>query len=144
MKNVYQLIAFLFSIAGTLFSGYYSYVKMTTEGCPFNESCPIFLGYPACYTGFIIFCACLLLSTTIYILGQFYLTNALITISLIGVIFSGFYAYQDIFYPNCPLGECNYTLLLPTCVYGFIFFIVVFMATVFDYGKYTKYRMHQK
>ena len=43
------------SIAGLLFSGYLSSYRFFSDTCAFNEPCPYFLGYPACYYGFAMF-----------------------------------------------------------------------------------------
>jgi hypothetical protein len=54
------VILFFLALAGLLFSGYLSTVKFFSDTCAFNESCPLFLGYPACFYGFamylIMFC----------------------------------------------------------------------------------------
>ena len=51
----YRRAAFILSLLGVLFSGYLSGIKFFTSTCAFNESCPIFLGLPACYFGFALF-----------------------------------------------------------------------------------------
>ena len=43
---------FSLGLAGILFSGYLSAIKFFSATCAFNEPCPYFLGYPACYFGF--------------------------------------------------------------------------------------------
>ncbi len=62
MNNTYfKTIAYL-ALAGTLFAGYLSFMKLLTSTCAFNESCPYFLGYPACWYGFGMFLIMLVLS----------------------------------------------------------------------------------
>ena len=48
-KNYLRITLGLAS-GGTAFSGYLSAVRLLTGSCAFNESCPFFLGYPACWT----------------------------------------------------------------------------------------------
>jgi hypothetical protein len=49
--------------------------------------------------------------------------------SIIGVLFSGNYAYQEVFNPIC--GDlCIYQLGLPTCIYGFIVFLAVLFFVI--------------
>ena len=48
--------------AGTAFVGYLSYERATSGLCAFSESCPLLLGQPACYVGFALFAAALLVS----------------------------------------------------------------------------------
>ena len=55
MKTAYKKAALLLTLAGVLFSGYLSGVKFISDTCAFNEGCPYFLGYPACYYGFLMF-----------------------------------------------------------------------------------------
>src|ERR1019366_10609833 len=51
MKSL-VVILFILASAGLLFSGYLSAVNLFSHTCAFNESCPFFLGYPACFYGF--------------------------------------------------------------------------------------------
>jgi hypothetical protein len=51
MKALIVILLALAS-AGLLFSGYLSAVNLFSGTCAFNETCPYFLGYPACWYGF--------------------------------------------------------------------------------------------
>src|SRR5690242_5011985 len=60
--RTYLRVATILGAAGTAFAGYLSVTRMTSGVCAFNELCPFFLGYPACYTGFVLFAAAFLIS----------------------------------------------------------------------------------
>ena len=51
-------------------------------------------------------------------------------ISLAGMLFSGYLSYSELFLGVCALGEgCKFLLGLPSCVYGFIMYLAVFIVT---------------
>ena len=128
----------IFSLAGTIFAGYYSLARLFSETCPFNESCPFVLGYPACYFGAIIFLALLVLSILIAF-GKAKKKEGLLTatfwVSIAGVIYSFYLSIIDLFFTTCLGGTCTYTLLLPTCVYGLIFYAGILVFTIFSMKK---------
>jgi len=111
-------------LVGTIFSGYYSLTKLFTQNCLFNESCPIVFGSPACYWGAIIFIALLVLSSLLMFGNKSKrgLVNAVFWVSLAGVLYGGYLTIIEMFYSSCIGGTCTYTLLLPTCLYGTIFY----------------------
>jgi hypothetical protein len=59
MKNtsirIYAILTL--AIAGAIFSGYLSAVKLFSAACALTVPCPLFLGQPACYFGFAMFVA---------------------------------------------------------------------------------------
>lgn len=117
---------FLIGIGGLLFSGYLSAVKLFTETCAFNESCPYFLGYPACYYGFVMY-----LIITIFaglhvahkIDGK-KANEIILFISFLGILFAGYFTVGEL-----PLlfsaGLSAYVLGLPTCALGLIFYLIL-------------------
>lgn len=113
----------LLSLAGILFSGYLSFNKIFNGICPLNEGCPTFLGYPACYFGFGFFSILLILS----LLKQ---VKPLRIVSALAIIFAAYSTYIDLAFPNCPGGQCQYSLLLPTCIYGLIIYIGIFIFSL--------------
>lgn len=123
-KNVVAL--FVLSVAGLLFSGYLSGVKFFTDTCAFNEGCPYFLGYPACYFGFALFLALTVISFRV-ITSRMYDRAGfkwMEIIGIIGVLFAGYFTVQEL-----PLllrdGVRAYVLGLPTCALGLIFYILI-------------------
>jgi len=46
-------------------------------------------------------------------------------ISVIGVLFSGYLSYSELFKKTCPLGTCTNVIGIPACVYGFFMFLVI-------------------
>lgn len=124
-------IIFGISVAGLLFSGYLGGSKLITGTCAFNESCPIFLGYPACYFGFIMY-----LLITIYAglllwgKGESWSPlNAILGVSSLGILFAGYFTLGEL-----PVlfqqGLGAYVLGLPTCALGFVMYIALVVLTV--------------
>lgn len=120
----------IFSIIGVLFSGYLTISKLVLGVCPLKESCPYLFGYPVCIYGLIMFTILMISSFTLaYINNKDKLALALLKyVSILGILFSAYYAYQELFMLTCP-GGCVYALGLPTCVYGlFMYMIVAILA----------------
>lgn len=81
------------SVAGLTFASYLSGIKLFTSTCAFGESCPYFLGYPACYYGFVLF---LLLTAFSYSLSFGYfsrpiMVRAIRVTSALGILFAGYF-----------------------------------------------------
>ena|SRR3989344_183389 len=123
---------FIFSVAGLLFAGYLSGIKFFSGSCALGESCPYFMGYPACYFGFIMYASLTVLSG-LMLWKKIKLTQALsgITIvSFLGILFAGYFTLQEL-----PVlfeqGLSAYVLGLPTCALGLIFYITIFKLSIF-------------
>ena len=119
----HSLWLFILAIAGTLFSGYMSATKLISQACPFSEPCAYFLGLPACYYGFFMFAALLVLSAVQLFKKKTLLTQILL-VSAAGILFSAYYSTSELV--KCA-GNCHYSLGLPTCAYGLVFYIAVFV-----------------
>jgi uncharacterized membrane protein len=118
------------TLLGTLFSGYLSATKLFTKICAFNEPCPYFLGHPACFYGFGLFLIMLIVSILAF-------SNAikaasakitLLVVSALGVLFSGQWAIPELRDFVLSLNHTYYTLGLSTCIYGFVFFLIIFIV----------------
>jgi len=130
-KKKLQRSIFVLSIAGLLFSGYLSGIKFFSGTCSFNETCPYVLGYPACYYGFFMFLV-LFGSSLLMILKKYkenILHKTIWGVSLAGILFAGFLSIQELFFSSCPEGGCNYGLGLPTCAYGFVVYVTIFVLS---------------
>lgn len=123
-------IIFIFSLIGLLFSGYLSFAKFFSKKCVLGEGCSIFLGYPTCYYGFLFFLIIFILSILLINNNKESYKKTLLYVSIIAVIFALYFSIIDIFYPVCPGGKCSYTLLIPSCVYGLIFYIVILVYSI--------------
>lgn len=128
----YFRVAFVLALLGVLFSGYLSAVKLFTSTCAFNESCPYFLGYPACWYGFAMF---LTMFITVLVArlrpsaGRTAL-NVITAISALGILFAGRFAWIEI--AKLAAGaRSGYALGMPTCVYGLVFYIAIFVLSLF-------------
>lgn len=115
------------SLGGVLFAGYLSSVKFFSETCAFGESCPYFWGYPACYYGFVMYCALFLFSLgrEVGYVGSTRANDAILGISGLGILFSGYFTVLEL-----PLlfaeGLGAYMTGLPTCAMGLIMYIAIF------------------
>jgi hypothetical protein len=127
MKKILLVLSF----AGLIFSGYMSSVKFFSQSCAFGETCPYFLGLPACYYGFgmyvIITILVLWLALTRYNGNR--LLNYIISISAIGVIFAGSFTIDELplLFEN---GVSAYLLGLPTCTWGLLFYIAILVVAI--------------
>jgi uncharacterized membrane protein len=128
-KYIYTL--FGLSLLGTVFSGYLSGVKFFTKTCAFGEGCPLFLGYPACYFGFLLFFTLLV----VIVLGVFQkvaykkVSKIMSMVSAVGVLFAGKYVLEEIVRIFSE-GFTATILGLPTCAYGLVFFVLVCITSV--------------
>ena len=126
-RSRYIALNVVLALAGVLFSGYMSAVKFMTSNCVFNEPCPMFLGYPACYFGFGLFLTIFL--TTLGVLagrcGVPAMRVMLRIVSLAGTLFAGYFVSQELLRYRTG-GYQPGTLVLPTCAYGLIFFLLIF------------------
>lgn len=50
-------------------------------------------------------------------------------LSLLGVLFSGYLSYSELFLKVCALGSCPIVSGLPACVYGFVMFVVILVIS---------------
>lgn len=130
------MLIIIFSLIGLLFSGYLTVGQLLTGTCPIGGGCPFLFGYPVCTYGFIMF-AILFLSALIlhFKKDDAFNKKILLIVSIIGVLFSLYFAHQEIFIIQCP-GGCNWPLLLPTCIYGLIMYaIILYTAFKMNFRK---------
>ena len=124
-------IIFILGLAGTLFAGYLSAVKIFAATCAFGETCQLFLGYPACYFGFVMFllitiCASRLNWGSVKEKTAF---QRIAFISFLGILFAGYFTFREL-----PLlfskGLGAYFFGLPTCALGLVFYILIFALSL--------------
>lgn len=115
------------SLGGTLFAGYLSGVKLFTSGCAFDEPCPYFLGYPACYYGFALFLTLLVLSVLGRAgrLGERDAARAILLVSVLGSAFAGWFVIQEVMSWFAAGGVQLYGFGLPSCVYGLVSYVAI-------------------
>lgn len=134
MKDKKLIWIFIFSLIGTLFSGTLTFQKLVIGSCSLTEGCSYFLGYPTCYYGFAFFLTLLILSILIIKrktkAKQKSLFKGMFYVSIAAIIFSGIFSIKDVLYPTCPLGECTYSLGIPTCIYGLFMYIIIFILVL--------------
>jgi len=57
--------------------------------------------------------------------------KAILVISIAGMLFSGYLSYSELFANSCALGGgCSTVAGIPSCVYGFAMYLVVFTISV--------------
>jgi len=135
MKNKNHLFTLLLlTLAGTLFSGYLSGIKLFSGTCALNEPCPYFLGFPACYYGFILFAIMLVITAIAYAIrtSKRWPTVCNAIISGLGVLFAGYFTVKEIINLFQSVTPTKYALILPSCSYGLIFFIVIFILSLIN------------
>ncbi len=124
-------VMFALAVMGFLFSGYLTFSRLIMQTCPLNEPCAIFLGLPTCIYGFVMFSLMLIFSGA----GAFLkkasgqkraLIKGNLAVSLAGILFAGYFSVKEIFFTECIGGACKYSLGLPSCTYGLVFFIAIF------------------
>lgn len=128
-KPLSLLFVLGFSLAGFLFSGYLTAVKVFSGGCAFNETCPIFLGHPACWYGFALYSALFALSL-LAVLGKLTVRSGLLTatvIAFVGVVFAGYLTVGE-YATFMEKGFREYGLGLPTCFLGLVFFLLTLLS----------------
>jgi hypothetical protein len=129
-KNYLRITSAL-ALGGTAFSGYLSAVRLLTGSCAFNESCPVFLGYPACWYGFAMF-ASILATGLIAYYGNLKAESAakiIGGIAFLGTVFAGRFVGIEVS-SWLAAGNPGYALVLPTCVYGLTFYLAVLVLSV--------------
>lgn len=138
MKYTWILIL---SIAGLLFSGYLSAVKLFSNTCALGETCPLFLGLPACYFGFALYLTLTILSVFLVSRKSAGIAKSLVAVSGLGILFAGYFTGKEL--PTLIQdGLGAFTLGLPTCAWGMLFFVAIFIlafGTFHDLFKVTKY-----
>ncbi|MBN1585140.1 hypothetical protein JW899_02100 [Candidatus Uhrbacteria bacterium] len=123
----YLKISVFLTLAGACFSGYLSAVKLFSGSCAFGESCPIFLGQPACYYGFAVFLA-MLVGTAVAYFRRVSSPDPIkfnLALSALGIVFSGSFVVQEIAV-WVRYGFRATFFGLSTCAYGLIFFAAIF------------------
>ena len=130
--RTYVQTTLVLATAGLLFSGYLTAVKIFSRRCAFNEPCPYFLGYPACWYGFGLFLVMFL--TAAIALGldtkRLWPVGVNGVVSFVGILFAGSFVWPEIQTWLASGGTATYQLGLPTCVYGLIFYIIIFILSL--------------
>lgn len=122
---------FFLGLAGVLFSGYLSAIKLFTSTCAFNEPCPYFLGYSSCWFGFGMFMIIFLGAVfgLMKIIPERLMSKIIITMSGLGILFAGYFTVPEIG-KLFSEAQSGYTLGLPTCAYGLVFYVIIFILSV--------------
>jgi len=126
----YLKTALPLTVAGMLFAGYMTGVKWFSGACAFSEPCPLLFGQPACAYGFVIF-TMMFLVTLVYLLKKLFVVKAIkinLVLSGFGILFSGYFAVPEMI--GLLRGTTDYMLGLPSCAYGLVFYIVIFLVTL--------------
>jgi uncharacterized membrane protein len=56
-------------------------------------------------------------------------------ISLVGILFSGYLTFSELTAGTCPIGGCSQIAGLPTCMYGLIMYLIVFVISLLGRPK---------
>lgn len=118
------ILIMFFSLIGVLFSGYLSFGQLINGTCPLGGGCPFLWGYPVCFYGLVMFTLLFLTSIVLYFKKDDPVDEKfLLYTSAVGVLFSLYFSIKEIFFLPYP---AYWPLLLPTCVYGLVMYIIIF------------------
>jgi uncharacterized membrane protein len=137
-QRAYLRNATLLAAAGVAFSGYLSLTRLTRGICAFEEPCPFFLGHPACYTGFALFAGAFAISLLAWIrkTEESWPMFANTLLGIAGSVFAGMMSLEEVRHP------VGYKLGLPTCAYGFVFFLVLLVYSLAAWVKHHEETQH--
>lgn len=128
---LYTQVIFWISLAGVLFTGYLSAHQLIMKECAFNEPCPYFFGFPACWVGFCLFF--IMFATAVAVranlLSISIVKDTIFWASLFGIFFAGYYTIQELV-AWMQSGMKRYALVLPTCAYGLVFYAALFALSL--------------
>jgi len=128
--TLYARSIFVLALAGTAFAGYLTLAKLISGNCALGETCPYFLGYPACWYGLGMFATMLILSLIAIARDTLtrHLAKAIAVISGVGIVFAGSFVWGEMY--TWFTSVTDYTLILPSCVYGLVFYMAIFVLTL--------------
>ena len=120
-------ILFALTLAGLLFSCYLSAVKLFTNTCAFGETCPMVLGYPACWYGFGMYLVMLIVTVLglVSTIPAATVTKTDAVVSFLGILFAGTLVIQE-FVDDSLTGALG----LSTCAYGLVFYLLIFVVSL--------------
>ena len=121
---------FWLALAGVLFAGYLTYHKVFSGTCALTEGCSYFMGLPTCLFGFLLFLSIFIISIIALFLKTHY-KRTIGIISFMGILFSGYFSIYELFFAQLNMfNGAVYSLGLPSCFYGFLMFVVVFVISL--------------
>jgi uncharacterized membrane protein len=54
----------------------------------------------------------------------------ILVISIAGMLFSGYLSFGEVVLGSCPVGGCSSIAGIPTCVYGFVMYMAIFIISL--------------
>lgn len=117
------LISFIASIAGLLFSGFLTFQKAFSGTCSLREGCTYIYGYPSCLYGFALFLLLTIFSSMA--LSGKKMRDYIMTTTVVGILFALYSSIKEL-----SISITGYGLILPSCVYGLIIYIIVFICAL--------------
>lgn len=126
------MLVLITAIGGVIFSGYLSYYNLFGPGCTHAIiSCGgakqvLIFGLPTCVYGFFMFLAEVVLAIiALTRQNKKGVLKVMFGLGLFGMLFSGFLTVYEI------VGLNALTYGLPACVYGFAFYFLIFLFSLF-------------
>lgn len=125
--NKHVITLFIISLCGVLFAGYLAGVKVFNKECALDTSCSYFLGLPTCIYGFVMF-TILLIGASILLFSKktschVGILKMIFIVAMVGSLFSLYFAAVEI------MGGVTSALILPTCAYGLIAYLIVLIVS---------------
>ena len=56
--------------------------------------------------------------------------KSIAVIAFVGLLFSGYLSYSELFVGKCLLGSCPFVASIPACVYGFFMYLIVLIVSL--------------
>ena len=56
--------------------------------------------------------------------------RTVLIIAIAGMLFSGYLSFWEVIRNACPLGGCSTLWGIPTCIYGFTMYTIIFIVTL--------------
>lgn len=115
---------------GTLFAGYLTFFNAFTGKCALGEACPYVLGLPACVYGFVVFLALTAVAKLAWWrkVAASWPEQVLVYLSGFGILFAGTLTATEV--AGWLASGRSYALVLPTCFYGLVFYVAVFVLAM--------------
>ena len=120
------------TLAGVLFAGYLSAMKLITNTCALNEPCPYVWGHPACWYGFGMFLIMFVATLVAFVRAddRRWVVWVNVGVSLLGIAFAGTLVWRELAHAASISSAFGYTLGLPSCAYGLIVYAAIFILSV--------------
>jgi len=61
--------------------------------------------------------------------------TVILIFAIAGLLFSGYFSFSEVFTGKCAVGGCAMVFGIPTCVYGFVMYLIIFIFALIGICK---------